>query len=145
MVWQGSIVYWKMPTDSCQVPCTSDTLVRPQHSLARKALSATRGLARGVRHSPVYPEFDLPDLCEEPSPQKKALRVQSHSWSNSRNSGVFSEQLSELHSRPRLCENPILGATLGNGWTLNFLPKVFWSSFFSKLGWPPRGKALNVI
>ena len=37
----------QMPTDSCHFPCTSDTLVRPQNSLARKALSATRGLARG--------------------------------------------------------------------------------------------------
>ena len=42
-----------MPTDSCHFPCTSWHLVRPQYSLARKALSATRGLARGgVRHSP---------------------------------------------------------------------------------------------
>ena len=37
----------EMPTDSCHFPCASDTLVRPQHSLAQKALSATRGLARG--------------------------------------------------------------------------------------------------
>ena len=36
-----------MPTDSCHFPCTSETLVRPQNSLARKALSAARGLARG--------------------------------------------------------------------------------------------------
>ena len=44
----------EMPTDSCHFPCTSDTHVRPQNSLTRKALSATRGLARGgVRHSPV--------------------------------------------------------------------------------------------
>ena len=35
-----------MPADSCHFPCTSDTLVRPQYSLTRKALSATRGLAR---------------------------------------------------------------------------------------------------
>ena len=42
-----------MPTDSYHFPCTFDTLVRPQFSLARKALSATRGLARGgVRHLP---------------------------------------------------------------------------------------------
>ena len=47
-----------MPTDSCHFPCTSDTLVRPQNSLARKVLSATRGLARGgVRHSPANPQF----------------------------------------------------------------------------------------
>ena len=37
----------EMPTDSCYFPCTSDTLVRPQYSLSRKAISATRGLARG--------------------------------------------------------------------------------------------------
>ena len=36
----------EIPTDSCHFPC-SDTLVRPQYSLAWKALSATRGLARG--------------------------------------------------------------------------------------------------
>ena len=45
----------EMPTDSYHFPCTSDTLVRPQHTLARKALSATRGLAwGGVRHSPAH-------------------------------------------------------------------------------------------
>ena len=37
----------EMPTDSCHFPCTSYTPVRPQNSLTRKALSATRGLARG--------------------------------------------------------------------------------------------------
>ena len=37
----------EMPTDSCHFPCTSDTPVRPQNSLTRKALSATRGLASG--------------------------------------------------------------------------------------------------
>ena len=37
----------EMPTNSCHFPCTSDTLVRPQYSLTRKALSATRGLAGG--------------------------------------------------------------------------------------------------
>ena len=31
---------------------------------------------------------------------------------NSRDSGVFSGQLSELHSRPDSCENPILGAII---------------------------------
>ena len=37
----------EMPTDSCHFPCTSDTPVRLQNSLAWKALSASRGLARG--------------------------------------------------------------------------------------------------
>ena len=37
----------EMPTDSCHFTCASDTLVRPQYSLAQKALSATRGSARG--------------------------------------------------------------------------------------------------
>ena len=31
----------EMPTDSCHFPCTSNTLVRTQYSVARKALSAT--------------------------------------------------------------------------------------------------------
>ena len=34
------------PTDSCHFPCTSDTLVRPQNSLARKALTATKGVSK---------------------------------------------------------------------------------------------------
>ena len=40
---------------------------------------------------------------------EKSVLVNSflcHSGSNSRNSGAFSEQLSELHSRPVLFENP---------------------------------------
>ena len=41
-----------MPTDSCHFPLTSNTLVRPQYSLARKALQLPVGLQRRVRHSP---------------------------------------------------------------------------------------------
>ena len=63
--------------------------------------------------------------------------------SNSRNSGVFSEQFSEWHSRPNLCGNPILGATLGAtlgiGWTPKTQPK-FSEFFFSELGWFPRAE-----
>ena len=46
VVRQGSVVYEKCP----QIPVISHaplTLVRPQYSLARKALSATRGLRGG--------------------------------------------------------------------------------------------------
>ena len=60
-----------------------------------------------------------------------------HSRSNSRNSGVFSEQLSEWQLRPNLFENPILGATLGAtlgiGWTTTFHPK-FSEPFFQNWG-----------
>ena len=49
----------EMPTDSCHFPCTSDTLIRPQKSLAQKALSTTKGLARGrlgtLRFLPTMP------------------------------------------------------------------------------------------
>ena len=40
------------PTNSCLFPDASDTIVKPKYSLTRKALSATQGLAPGVRHSP---------------------------------------------------------------------------------------------
>ena len=60
-----------------------------------------------------------------------------HSRSNSRNSGVFSEQFSEWLSRPNLCENPVLGetlgATLGIGWTPKFQPN-FSELFFQNWG-----------
>ena len=56
--------------------------------------------------------------------KKRSRSEKGHSRSNCRNSGAFSEQLSEWHSRPNLCENPILGATLGAtlwiGWTPKF-------------------------
>ena len=59
-----------------------------------------------------------------------------HSRSNSRNSGVFSQQLSELHSRPMSCENHILRATLHRNWLdakTTFLERFF------KIGLVPRG------
>ena len=80
---------------------------------------------------------------------KKALGVKkailgATLGANSRNSGVFSEQLSEWHSQPNLCENPILGATLGAtlgiGWTPKFQPEFSERFFFSKLG---KGKNLR--
>ena len=60
---------------------------------------------------------------------------------------MVSEHPSELHSRPKLCENPILGATLGVtlgiGWTPTFQPKLS-ELFFSKLGWFPRARETDL-
>ena len=71
-------------------------------------------------------------------------RSKRHSRSNSWNSGAFSEQLSEWLSRPLLCENPILGATLGAtlgiGWTLK---TQILGAFFSKLVWSPRARVIE--
>ena len=80
--------------------------------------------------------------------EKKTLSEwKGHSRSNSRNSGVFSEQFSEWHSRPSLCENPILGATLGAilgiGWTPNFSPNS--RSVFFKIGVLPARQTFSLL
>ena len=82
----------------------------------------------------------ISETWEPPQFWKKTLSEwKGHSRSNSRNSGAFSEQLSEWLSRPNLCENPILeatlGATLGIGWTPKFQPK-FSERFFQNWGGP---------
>ena len=53
----------EMPTDSCHFPCTSDIPVRAQNSLARKALSATRGLAKIFQDLPMFQGFSRVVLC----------------------------------------------------------------------------------
>ena len=70
---------------------------------------------------------------------KKRSRSEKAILGATRNSGVFSEQLSEWLSQPNLCENPILGATLGAtlgiGWTPKFQPQ-FSERFFQNWGGP---------
>ena len=81
-----------------------------------------------------------------PNSEKKLSEWKGYSRSNSRHSEEFSEQLSEWHSRPKLCENPILaatlGATLGIGWTQEFWPKFSERVFFQNC-WAPRPPELQ--
>ena len=48
--------------------------------------------------------------------------------------GVFSEQFSEWHSRPNLCENPILGATLGATLGIGWISAQILGAFFQNWG-----------
>ena len=98
---------------------------RGEIDLANRAFSGW--LARLFRAKPLgcllSPHLGFPDLQKPPfkfrnlgtTPilKKMLSEWKRHSWSNSRNSGVFLEQLSEWHSWPNLCETPILRATLG--------------------------------
>ena len=55
-------------------------------------------------------------------------------WLDSRNGSVFSEQFSEWLSRPNLCENPILGATLGATLGIGCAPKFRDAAFLLTIG-----------
>ena len=83
--------------------------------------------------------FLFRNLGTTPILKKRLSERKDHCRSNSRNPGAFSEQFSEWRSRPDLCENPILGATLGAtlgiGWTPKFQPKL--SERFFKIGVVP--------
>ena len=52
VVWQGSSGQLEIPTDSCSVPCTSDTVDRAQWSLAQRLVQLPGVNTRRFRHSP---------------------------------------------------------------------------------------------
>ena len=115
------------------VPCLSAfESQRPlRHPAPAKAIK--------IREGPSY--APLRNLGTTPNLKKKNAALsewKGHSRSNSRNSGAFSEQFAEWRSRPNLCENPILGATLGAtpgiGWTPKFQPKFSELFFFQSWG-----------
>ena len=61
--------------------------------------------------------------------------------------GIFSEQPSEWHSQPNVCDNPILRATLGATLRIRWMPKVQpkFSELSSKLGWSQRSRVFTAL
>ena len=91
---------------------------------------------RTNRENPRRNREKIPENRESPKKGQNVRNLATTPILKKNSIGVkrpFSEQLSEWHTRPNLCENPILGANLGAtlriGWTPKFQPK-FSKHFF---------------
>ena len=90
-----------------------------------------------------YQNPEIRNLGTTPILKKTLSEWKGHSRSNSRNSGVFSEQLSEWYSRPNLCENPYSRSNSrsnSRNWLDTKISAQILGAFFSKLGWSPRSR-----
>ena len=109
--------------------CMSGLLAHNTTNLRITILTASTNQKPG--EPPQFPPYTPP-----PREKKSFLSEKGHSQSNSQNFKVFSEQLWELHSRPKSYENPILRAIHSRS------DSRVWLDTFWKLGWPPRARPL---